>query len=265
MDIQNHNLKIYDKSFENRLILGTALYPNLDIMKDSIIESKSNLVTVSLRRESNQIKNGNFFWECIKELNVDVLPNTAGCYTAKEAILTAQMAREVFNTNLVKLEVICNSYNLQPNIPELLKATEELIQLGFKVLPYCTDDSSICAKLIELGCKVIMPLAAPIGTGKGLLNAYQFKMIREQFSEVTIIIDAGIGRPSHACQAMELGADGIMLNTAVAKSLDPIMMAKAFNFSIQAGNMAYKAKMMNEKEIASPSTPVVGKPFWHQV
>ncbi|ODN41804.1 thiamine phosphate synthase [Piscirickettsia litoralis] len=256
-------LSLYDSTYNNRLILGTSLYPTLETMKASIIASGAELVTVSLRRQMNGDEN-NYFWQIINELNCDVLPNTAGCYTAKEAIVTAQMAREVFNTNKIKLEVIGNSYNLQPDPFELLEATRILVNEGFDVLPYCTDDIILCERLLEAGCKVLMPWAAPIGTGKGLLNPYQFRLLRERFKHIPIVIDAGLGEPAHACEVMGLGADAVMLNTAVAKAQDPVKMARAFSTAIEGGRLGYEAGKMLERDLAAPSTPTVGTPFWHE-
>ncbi|QGO37596.1 thiamine phosphate synthase [Piscirickettsia salmonis] len=256
-------LSLYDVTYNKRLILGTSLYPNLECMKASIIASGAELVTVSLRRQMHGDEN-NYFWQSINELNCDILPNTAGCYTAKEAIVTAQMAREVFNTNKVKLEVIGNNYNLQPDPFELLEAVRVLVNEGFDVLPYCTDDIILCECLLEAGCRVLMPWAAPIGTGKGLLNPYQFRLLRERFKNIPIIIDAGLGEPAHACKVMGLGADAVMLNTAVAKAQDPVKMAQAFALAIESGRLGYEAGKMPERDLAVPSTPTVGVPFWHE-
>ena len=256
--------EIGGKSFESRLLIGSALYPSPSIMEESIKASGSQIVTVALRRQGAGDGGGNNFWDIIKSLNIDVLPNTAGCHSAKEAITTAQMAREVFGTNWIKLEVIGNQYNLQPDPYETLKASEFLIKEGFEVFPYTTDDLVVAQRLVDVGCKILMPWGSPIGSGKGLMNPYNLQAIREKFPDINLIVDAGIGKPSHATQAMELGYDGVLLNSAIALAQEPIDMAKAFNYAIKAGRLGHKAVAMQQREFASPSTPVVGTPFWHQ-
>ena len=247
----------------SRLLLGTAGYPSLDILKQSIESSKPGLLTVSLRRES-AAGNGQNFWNTIKDFNIPVLPNTAGCHSAQEAITTAEMAREVFETDRVKLEVIGDDYSLQPDPYGLLEATEQLINKGFEVYPYMTDDLVLAQRLVDLGCKILMPWGAPIGSGRGLNNPYALKQLRERFPDKTLIIDAGIGAPSHAAKAMEIGYDGILLNTAVAKAGDPVLMAKAFSQAIESGRNAYISGIIEEQKHATPSTPLLDQPFWHQ-
>lgn len=254
----------YGESFTSRFMLGTALYPSPAIMQSAIDSADTDIITLSLRRQSPQQGGGNDFWDNIKQLNKQLLPNTAGCHSAKEAITIAHMARELFNTDWIKLEVIGSDYNLQPDPYETVKAADELIKAGFKVFPYCTDDLIFCQKLVEVGCQVIMPWGAPIGTGKGLLNLYAIETIRSFFSDITMVIDAGIGSPSQAAKAMELGVDALLMNTAVAKAIDPIMMAAAFKQAIQAGRLAYLAGLMGEQPRAKASSPIVGMPFWHQ-
>ena len=182
----------------------------------------------------------------------------------KEAVTLAQMCREVFATDWIKLELIGDEYNLQPDPIALLEATKILLADGFKVLPYCTDDLVLCQRLADLGCEVLMPWGAPIGTGKGLLNPYNLKMIRERLPNHTLIVDAGLGLPSHACQALELGYDAVLLNSAIAGAGCPVTMSKAFKSAVEAGRYSYVAKAMPEKDVASPSTPTLGMPFWHQ-
>ena len=160
------------KTISSRLLLGTALYPNLDTMKDSILASNTNVITVSLRRQANHISSSNNFWDYIKKLRCHILPNTAGCHNSEDAITTAEMARELFQTNWIKLEIIGDDYNLQPDSIELLAAAKSLITRGFEVFPYCTDDLVICQRLVDLGCRILMPWAAPIGTGKGIINPF---------------------------------------------------------------------------------------------
>ncbi|GLS25946.1 thiazole synthase [Marinibactrum halimedae] len=251
-------------TFESHLLLGTARYPSLTTMSDAITASDTEIITVSLRRESSNGQFGEAFWNHIKQHDVHILPNTAGCMSAKEAITTALMAREVFDTHWIKLEVIGNDHTLQPNPFELVSAAEELSRQGFAVFPYTTDDLIVCEKLMEVGCHVLMPWGAPIGSGKGLMNPYALRTLRSHFPNVPLIVDAGIGAPSHACQAMELGFDGILLNTAVAQANDPVAMAAAFKHAIEAGRTGYQAGILPEQDFAQASTPELGKPFWHE-
>lgn len=248
----------------SRLILGTARYPSLQQLIDAITLAKTNVVTVSLRRQLSDAKQDNPFWEEIRALKCHLLPNTAGCHTAADAITTAEMARELFQTNWIKLEVIGDEYNLQPDPFALLKATQALISRGFEVFPYCTDDLVLCQRLVEAGCRILMPWAAPIGSGKGLINPYALEQLRKRLPEVTIIVDAGIGKPSHAAAAMELGLDGVLLNTAVADALNPVQMAMAFRDAVTAGRLGFEAGLMPERQMAQPSTPLLETPFWRQ-
>ncbi|MCW8878729.1 MAG: thiazole synthase [Kangiellaceae bacterium] len=256
--------QLADKQLESRLLIGTALYPSPEIMMQSIKASGSQVVTVSLRRQNPTESGGKDFWKMIQSLDLNILPNTAGCHSVKEAITTAQMARELFNTNWVKLEVIGDDYNLQPDPFALLEATQELISQGFEVFPYCTDDLVLCEKLVAAGCKILMPWGAPIGTGKGLVNPYALRTLRERMPNITLIVDAGIGAPSHAVEALQMGYDGVLLNTAVAQASDPVKMAQAFNSAMLAGRLAYESGVMPERDLAQPSTPTLGTPFWHQ-
>ncbi len=261
--------QLAEKKLNSRLLIGSALYPSPQIMLDAIAKSGAEVVTVSLRRQnpngdSASINNGQYFWQLIKNLNLNILPNTAGCFSAKEAITTALMARELFETHWIKLEVIGDEYNLQPDPFALLEATKELISQGFEVFPYCTDDLVLCEKLVNVGCKILMPWGAPIGTGKGLINPYALKTLRHRLPDITLILDAGIGAPSHATEIMQMGYDGVLLNSAVATASDPVKMAEAFNYALKAGRLGYEAGLMLEREMAKPSTPNIGKPFWHQ-
>ncbi len=256
--------KIADKELNSRFLIGSSLYPSPQIMQEAIRASQADIVTVSIRRQNPTKKCGNKFWELLSELKLNILPNTAGCYSVKEAVSTAQMARELFNTHWIKLEVIGDEYNLQPNPYALLEATKELISQGFEVFPYTTDDLIVAEKLVEAGCNIIMPWGSPIGTGKGLINPYALTVLRKRLPNTTLIVDAGLGAPSHATQAMEMGYDGVLLNTAVAEATDPVLMAKAFKQAIEAGQLAYKSGLINQRDLAKPSTPVLGKPFWHQ-
>ncbi|MGL1956578.1 MAG: thiazole synthase [Colwellia sp.] len=262
------SLTIYDQSLNSRLLIGSALYPSPQVMKNAILASGSQVVTLSLKRQNPSEKSGQQIWqflqEVVQQVNGHLLPNTAGCKTAKEAVTLAKMSREIFKTDWIKLEVIGDDYNLQPDPIELLIATEQLINDGFKVLPYCTDDLVLCQRLYDLGCEVIMPWASPIGTGKGLMNPYNLETIRLRLPEATLILDAGIGKPSDACLAMEMGYDGVLLNSAVALADNPVLMAKAFSQALQAGEQGYVAGVMEQRQTAHPSTPTLDTPFWHQ-
>lgn len=258
-----HALHIDDIQLQSRLFLGTAGYPSPQALHDAIAASKPGLLTVSLRRE-NAAGKGQKFWDIIKGFNIPVLPNTAGCHDVREAVTTAEMAREIFGTNWIKLEVIGDDYSLQPDPFKLLQATEELIEKGFKVFPYMTDDLVLAQRLSDLGCDILMPWGAPIGSGRGLNNPYALKQIRSRFPNALLVVDAGIGAPSHAASAMEMGYDAVLLNTAVSKSGDPAAMARAFALAIEAGRSAYLSGIIAPQESAEASTPLIDKPFWHQ-
>ena len=262
------SLTIYGQQLNSRLLIGSALYPSPEIMKQAILASGSQVITLSLKRQNPQQNSGRKIWQYIqdivKQTNGFLLPNTAGCKTAKEVFTLAQMSRELFRTAWLKLEVIGDDYNLQPDPIELLKATEMLIKDGFNVLPYCTDDLVICQRLHDLGCEVIMPWASPIGTGKGLMNPYNLETIRHRLPNATLVLDAGIGKPSDACLAMEMGYDGVLLNSAVALADKPVLMAKAFADAIKAGEQGYQAGIMQQRQTAHASTPTLDTPFWHQ-
>ncbi|GLX78306.1 thiazole synthase [Thalassotalea insulae] len=262
------SLTIYDTSLTSRLLIGSALYPSPEIMKKAILASGSQVVTLSLKRQNPAEQAGAKIWQYIQDVVTSqqgyLLPNTAGCKSAKEAVTLAKMSREIFNTEWIKLEVIGDDYNLQPDPIELLSAAKQLVDDGFKVLPYCTDDLVLCQRLYDLGCQVIMPWASPIGTGKGLMNPYNLETIRLRLPDATLILDAGIGKPSDACQAMEIGYDGVLLNSAVALADNPVAMAQAFALALQAGEQAYVAGIMPERQTAHPSTPTLDTPFWHQ-
>jgi len=258
-------LAFYGKQFSSRLLLGTARYPSPTIMQEAIRASGAEVVTVSLRRESAGGRIGNAFWDLIRELNVMVLPNTAGCHTVQEAVTTAQLARELFGTPWVKLEVIGDDETLQPDPIGLVEAAGILIKDGFNVFPYCTEDLTVALRLREIGCQVIMPWAAPIGSARGITNRDALKLMRARLPDVMLVVDAGLGAPSHAAEALELGYDAVLLNTAIAKARDPVNMAKAFRHAVDAGRIAYEAGLMGPRDFASPSTPVVGTPFWHAV
>ena len=256
--------QVGDKEIESRLLLGTARYPSPVVMKQAIEASKSDIITVSLRRESAGENNSDRFWDYIKNCGAHILPNTAGCHTVEDAVTTAHMARDLFETNWIKLEVIGNDETLQPDPFALVEAARILNEDGFEVFPYTTEDLIVAQKLIDVGCRIIMPWGAPIGSGQGLRNKEALKTLRSRLPDITLIVDAGIGKPSHAGEALELGFDAVLLNTAVALAHDPIKMAAAFRDGVQAGRMAFEAGMMKERQVAEASTPTVGIPFWHE-
>lgn len=256
--------KIADKTITSRLLLGTAQYPSLEVMQQAIVTSEAQIITVSLQRQAPKNNAGLTFWDSLKNLNCHLLPNTAGCRNVNDAVTTAEMAREIFNTHWIKLEVIGDEYTLQPDPFELVNAAKKLITKGFEVFPYCTDDLVLCQRLVDSGCNILMPWAAPIGSGKGIINPYALETLRLRFPNLTLIVDAGIGKPSHATQAMEMGFDAVLLNTAVSQASDPIKMASAFCHAVQAGRYAYEAGLMLERNMACPSTPLLDTPFWHQ-
>ena len=254
-------VRFYDIECDSRLMLGTSLYPSPAIMADAVRASGAGIVTVSLRREAADARAGQAFWDIIRDLGVRVLPNTAGCHTVKEAVTTAHMAREVFGTPWIKLEVIGEEDTLQPDLFGLVEAARILSDDGFQVFPYTTEDLVAAERLVQAGCQVLMPWGAPIGSGLGLSNPAGLKRMRGHFPDVTLVVDAGIGLPSHAAQAMEMGYDAVLLNTAVAKAGDPVAMARAMARAVDAGHAAHAADPMEPREMASPSTPVMGKAF----
>jgi len=255
-------LKLYGVEVSSRLLLGTGQYPSPHVMASAVQAARAGIVTVSVRREAARANTGQRFFELIKSLGVRVMPNTAGSRTPREAIATAHMARELFGTDWIKLEVIGNDDTLQPDLFGLLEAATALRKDGFKVFPYTTEDLVAAERLVAAGCEVLMPWGAPIGTGRGLANRYALRSLRKYFTGVPLIIDAGIGAPSHAAEAMELGFDAVMLNTAVASAADPVRMAGAFAAAIDAGRTAYEAGLMEMRDMAAPSTPVAGTPFF---
>jgi len=255
-------IDFYGQKLSSRLLMGTAMYPSPDILQKAVRASKAQIVTVSLRREAARQQSGQGFWELIRELDVRVLPNTAGCKSVREAVTTAQMAREMFETPWIKLEVIANDDTLQPDLFGLVEAAQILSKDGFEVFPYTTEDLGAADRLLEAGCKVLMPWGAPIGSARGLNNPYALETMRNYFPDIPLVVDAGIGAPSHAAHAMEMGYDAVLLNTAIAKAGDPVIMAKAFASAIEAGRDAFKAGVMEPRNMASPSTPVAGTPFF---
>ncbi|WP_026606716.1 thiazole synthase [Methylocapsa acidiphila] len=259
--MEQDSLSLYGVALASRLIIGTAQYPSPAILAKAITAAKAEVVTVSLRRESGASRAGENFWSLIREFGVRVLPNTAGCRTVKEAVTTAQMAREVFDTPWIKLEVIGEEDTLQPDVFGLVEAASILARDGFHVFPYTTEDLVVAEKLLGAGCEVLMPWGAPIGSGRGLNNPYGLRALRAHFPNVPLIVDAGIGTPSHAATAMELGYDAVLLNTAIAKAGDPAAMARAFALAVEAGRLGRLADPIEPRDMASPSTPVIGRAF----
>jgi thiazole synthase len=251
----------YGVELGSRLMVGTARFPSPAILSQAIRASGAEVATVSLRRESGADRAGQAFWSIIRELGIRVLPNTAGCRSVKEAVTTAHMAREVFGTKWLKLEVIGEDDTLQPDVFGLVEAARILTADGFEVFPYTTEDLVVAARLVDAGCQVLMPWGSPIGSGRGLNNLFGLKALRAHFPGIPLVVDAGIGVPSHAAQAMELGFDAVLINTAIARARDPVGMAGAFSAAVEAGMLAHNAGPMEAREMAEPSTPVIGKAF----
>lgn len=250
-------LTIADKSLTSRLILGSARYPDPETMRQALRASGTEMVTVALRRVNLEQKNKDDVLGYLIEDGYHLLPNTAGCYTAREAVMTAQLGREALETNLIKLEVIGDEDTLFPDIPELLKAAEQLLQDDFVVLPYTNDDPVTCRKLADMGCAAVMPLAAPIGSGMGICNRYNLQIIREQV-DIPIIVDAGVGTASDVALTMELGMDGVLMNSAIARAEHPVMMAEAMKSALTAGRLAREAGRIPRRLYASASSPTDG-------
>ena len=255
---------IGQKKIQSRLMLGSANYPRLEDLTGAITASGTNIVTVSLRRTRLEKKEQSAFLKEIEKTGVHFLPNTSGCFSLEEIITVSEMAREIFETDWVKLEAIGDDYTLFPDPVLLVQAAEELNRRGFTVFPYTSPDLVVCKKLVEAGCDILMPLAAPIGSGQGPIYVQDLERLRQRFPDQTLIVDAGIGRPSHAAQVMELGYDGVLLNTAVAEAVNPPVMAGAFAKAIEAGREAYKAGMIAAQTDAKASSPLIDRPFWHQ-
>ncbi|MBF7688748.1 thiazole synthase [Acinetobacter rathckeae] len=247
---------LYDFPLQSRLLLGTAGYPSPETLEQAIDASGTEIITVSLRREG--ASGGAHFRELLKRTNKKILPNTASCFGVKEAVTTAHMAREVFETNWIKLEVIGHADTLQPNPFALVEAARILCEDGFQVFPYMTEDLVLAEKLLQVGCQVLMPWASPIGSGQGVRNIEGLRAMRAYFPDTPLIVDAGIGAPSQAAQVMEMGFDAVLLNTAVAKAVKPVQMAGAFRSAIEAGHAAYQAGLMPKRNMAHASTPAYG-------
>jgi thiazole synthase len=246
---------------QSRFFLGTAGYPSPHVLQQAIAASGAQVVTVGLKRQLAHAGTPNHFHRLIQDSGARLLPNTAGCRSAREAVTLAQMARELFGTNWIKLEVVGDEYTLQPDPFELVLAAGELVRDGFEVFPYCTDDLVTCQRLLDSGCRILMPWGAPIGSGQGLLNPHALRTLRARLPGVPLIVDAGIGSPRDAVQAMELGFDAVLLNSAVAQAHDPVAMARAFKLGIEAGRLAWEAGIMARQDMAVATTPVTGQPF----
>ena len=255
---------LYGRALASRFLLGTAGYPSPDVLRRAVHASGARVLTVGLKRTLAAAGDNGFvaaIRDTLRETGGHLLPNTAGCRTAQEAVTLAQMARELYDTPWIKLEVVGDEHTLQPDPWELVSAAESLARDGFQVFPYCTDDLVTCRRLLDAGCEVLMPWGAPIGSGQGLLNPFALRPLRERLPDVPLIVDAGIGAPSHAAQAMELGFDGVLLNSAVAQAGDPVRMAAAFGQAIAAGRLGWEAGVMSKQDMAVASTPVGGRPF----
>ncbi len=252
-------LSIGDLTLKSRLLLGTSGYPSLQVMLESIAASGSQFITVAIRRMNLGDTQEEGFLSTIRSLPVNLLPNTAGCYTAKEAVLVAELAREALETDWIKLEVIGDDETLMPDVEQLLKAASELVLAGFKVMVYSNDDPITCRKLADIGCEAVMPLASPIGSGMGIVNPYNLQLIRELLPDTPLLVDAGIGTASDAALAMELGYDGVLLNTAVSKAKHPVRMAAAMKHAVEGGRLAHLAGRIPRRFYAQASSPMSGR------
>ncbi len=257
--VEDAPLVIGEHAFTSRLIVGTSRYPNPQVMLDALEAAGAELVTVAIRRVNVQAPAPESHLGLLRRGGYAVLPNTAGCYTAKEAVLVAQLAREALDTDLIKLEVIGDDETLMPDVEQLLKAARTLIDDGFTVLAYSNDDPITCRKLADMGCAAVMPLASPIGSGMGLVNPYNLRIIREVVEDTPLIVDAGIGTASDAAVAMELGYDGVLLNTAIAQAQHPVQMARAMRHAVEAGRLAHRAGRIPRRLYAQASSPMEGR------
>ncbi|MGE0786002.1 MAG: thiazole synthase [Sandaracinaceae bacterium] len=250
-------LRIGERRFRSRLFVGTGKYASMDVTRAALEASGAEVVTVAVRRVDVKARGEESLIGYLLEKRYTILPNTAGCYTARDAVRTARLAREMLDTNLVKLEVLGDEQTLFPDVPGTLEAARELVNDGFVVLPYTSDDPITAKKLEDLGCAAVMPLAAPIGSGLGVRNPYNLEIIRQR-ATVPIIVDAGVGTASDAAVAMELGCDGLLMNTAIAAAKDPVKMASAMRKATEAGREAYLAGRMPKRLYATASSPIEG-------
>jgi thiazole synthase len=250
-------LVIAGRTLRSRLLLGTGGFSSLELLSRAIEASGSELVTVALRRVDPHARGS--LIDVLRAAEVQLLPNTAGCHTARDAVMTARLAREAFETDWIKLEVIGDEDTLLPDAPELLRAAEELVDEGFVVLPYTTDDPVLARRLADVGCAAVMPLGSPIGSGMGIRNPYNISLIREAV-EVPVVLDAGIGTASDAALAMELGCDAVMAASAIARAQEPVAMALAMRRAVEAGRLAHGAGRIPRRRYATASTPEQGLP-----
>ena len=246
---------IAGRRFKSRLVLGTGGFRSHELLAEALEASQTEMCTVALRRLDPDARGS--IVDVLDAADVDVLPNTAGCYTARDAVVTAKLAREAFGTDWIKLEVIGDDRTLLPDGAELLKAAEELVEDGFVVLPYTTDDPVLARRLEDVGCSAVMPLGSPIGSGMGIANAYNIALIVEQ-ADVPVVLDAGIGTASDAAQAMELGCDAVLVASAISRAHAPVAMADAIRLAVRAGRLAYGAGRIPRRRYAKPSSPVEG-------
>ena len=252
-------LVIGDHSFSSRIIVGTSRYPNPQVMLDALEATGTELVTVAIRRVNIENPAPESHLDLLRRGGYEVLPNTAGCYTAREAVLTARLAREALGTDLLKLEVIGDDETLMPDVEQLLDAAKTLVDDGFTVLAYANDDPITCRKLADLGCAAVMPLGSPIGSGMGIVNPYNLRIIREMIEDTPLIVDAGIGTASDAVTAMELGYDGILVNTAIAQAQHPVDMGRAMRKAVEAGRSAHRAGRIPRRLYAEASSSMEGR------
>jgi len=248
-------LKIGKYELASRLIVGTGKYPSLEVMQRAHEASGTSMVTVAIRRIRLDDPSGKTMLDYLDRERYTILPNTAGCTTAKDAILTAQLARELLQTDLIKLEVIGDAQTLYPDTVETISAARDLVRDGFTVLPYIVDDPTACKRLEDVGCAAVMPLAAPIGSGLGICNRYSIAIIKER-ANVPVIVDAGVGTASDAAIALELGVDAILMNTGIAAAQDPVAMARAMRLAVESGRLAFLAGRMEKRLYANASSPV---------
>jgi len=256
--VKSATLALASRTFPSRLIVGTGKYPSLTVMRDAIESSGAALVTVAVRRVDLSRRDGDSILDVLDQTKVTILPNTAGCYNAEEAIRTARLAREAGLSDLIKLEVIGDERTLFPDNEGLLHATRALVKEGFVVLPYTNDDLVVAKRLRDAGAAAVMPLAAPIGSGLGLQNPVNLRILLEEIRDIPVIVDAGVGTASDAAMVMEMGADGVLMNTGIAGASDPVRMARAMRLAVEAGRLAFEAGRIQKRLHAAASSPIVG-------
>ncbi|APT85799.1 thiazole synthase [Corynebacterium flavescens] len=256
-------LNIAGKSFDSHLVMGTGGATSQSILEEALLASKTQLTTVAMRRHRAESGAGENIFQLLRRLNIEILPNTAGCRTARDAVLTAQLAREALGTNWVKAEVIADEHTLLPDTTELIDACELLVNEGFEVLAYTSDDPVVASRLEDVGVAAVMPLGSPIGTGLGILNPHNIELICSRAS-VPILLDAGVGTASDAALAMELGCDGVLLASAINRAQDPVAMATAFYHAVEAGRLAAGAGRIPKREHAVASSSFEGLASWSE-